>query len=94
MSLGSLFFFLLFIAVIVFSYVGLRRAWAAPTRISAACVAGCMITMFGFALSQEGVVFLHAALVGLIVGGGFGIATLAVALYFQGNEMRENAKQK
>lgn len=93
MSVGALVFFILFAATIVFSYVALRRQLAKPALIGAACVFGCIVFMMLFALSS-GNVFLHALLVGVVVGGAFGVATLAVALYFQGNEMRQKASQR
>ena len=90
MSFGALIFFFLFVATLVFSYIALRRQLASPRIIGAGCIFGAIIFMTLFALAQ-GSIFLHAFVVGLLVGGAFGIATLAVALYFQGSEMRKNS---
>lgn len=91
MSAGALLFFFLFVATIVSSYVALRRRLASPTLIGAGCVFGSIVLMMLFSLAN-GNVFLHALVVGVLVGGAFGVATLAVALYFQGDEMRKNTR--
>lgn len=93
MTIGALFFFVLFVVTIFASYIALRRRLARPVVIGAACAAGSIISMMLFALAN-GNVFLHALLVGLIVGGAFAGATMAVALYFQGSEIREQLKNK
>ncbi|XWX04432.1 hypothetical protein VZO05_02520 [Aggregatilineales bacterium SYSU G02658] len=93
MTIGALFFFVLFTATIFASYIALRRKLARPALIGAGCAAGCIIFMMLFALAN-GNVFPHALLVGLVVGGAFAAATMAVALYFQGSELREQVKNK
>jgi hypothetical protein len=90
MSFGALVFFFLFVATLVVSYIALRRRMAPPAYVSAACVLGSIVFMMLFSLAQ-GTLFLHALLVGFLVGGLFAGALLAVALYFQGNEMRKRA---
>lgn len=88
MGIGALFFFFLFVATIVFSYLAVRRRLLAPVMIGALCIGGSVVFILLFALAQ-GAIFLHALLVGVVIGGAFGLATLAVALYFQGNELRQ-----
>jgi ABC-type enterobactin transport system permease subunit len=89
MSFGALLFFFLFVATLVFSYIALRRRLASPRLIGAGCIFGAILSMILFGLAQ-GAIFLQAFIVGILIGAGFGIATLVVALYFQGNEMRKS----
>jgi hypothetical protein len=89
MTFGALVFFFLFVATLIFSYIALRRRLATPTVIGAGCIFGAIVFMVLFGLAQ-GAIFLQAFIIGILIGGGFGIATLVVALYFQGNEMRKS----
>jgi MFS family permease len=93
MTIVALFFFTLFVGTIFASYIALRRRLAQPTLVGAGCAAGCIVSMMLFALAN-GNIFTHALLVGLVVGGAFAAATMAVALYFQGAELREELKRK
>lgn len=93
MTMGALFFFALFVVTIFASYIALRRRLAKVSVIAAGCTGGSVLSMMLFSLAS-GNVFLHALTVGVVVGGAFAAATMAVALYFQGHELREQLKNK
>jgi len=93
MSIGALFFFALFAAVMVAAYLGIRRQWLAPGIIAGGTVFAGIILMLLFSLAQ-GNSFIHALTVGLLLGTIFSIAVLAIAWYFQGNELREQYMQQ
>jgi Na+/H+-translocating membrane pyrophosphatase len=90
MAGGAWIFFLLFAAVMVFTYLGIRRQWMAPSVIAGISVLASITTMTLLSLAQENSLF-QAVVVGILVGGLFSGATLAVAWYFHSNELR--AKQ-
>lgn len=87
MSALSLIFFAFFAAIIFASYVAVRRRKGSPALIAAGSIVGSILTMFLFSLAQ-GNILLHAVAVGLVVGGAFSLATLAIAWYFQGNALK------
>ena len=80
-------FFVLFALVLAAIYLGIRRAWAAPGRIAAVGMLLSIILMTLFSLSQNNFA-VQAIIVGILLGGLFAGATLAVAWYFQSHEMR------
>lgn len=88
----ALIFFALFALVLAGMYLGIRRQWAAPGMIAGAGVMLSIIFMVLVSLAQGNGV-LQAVLVGLLVGGLFSGATLAVAWYFHSNEMRARYHQ-
>lgn len=85
----ALLFFAAFAVSIVASYLAIRRGVSRPGLISAGSVMLNVILMTLFAYSQEEVVLVHALLVGVLLGGGLSLAALAMAWYFQGNDLRE-----
>jgi hypothetical protein len=88
-------FFLLFAAVIVGTYLSIRREWVAPNITAGVSVVLSIISMILMSLAQANPVYL-AVIVGILVGGLFSGATLAIAWYFHGNELRArqaNAEQ-
>jgi hypothetical protein len=88
MSPVSLLFFFLFAGVLFFMYLGVRRRFAPLSLVGVGGVLGSVLAMTLFGLAQ-GNVFQHALLVGLLVGGGLSVVTLATALYFQAQELRQ-----
>ena len=74
--------FLVFAVVLAASYIGVRRRWAAPAAIAAACVIASFILMMLISLAQGNSVF-QAVVVGLVVGGLCSGGILGMALYFQ-----------
>ncbi len=80
-------FFALFALALVGMYLGIRRSWAAPGVIAAAGVAASIILMTLTALAQNNLL-IQAIIVGVLVGGLFSGATLAVAWYFHSSELR------
>jgi Na+/H+-translocating membrane pyrophosphatase len=78
----SFVFFLIFAAILVWMYLAIRRGWGAPIFVAGAGVVGSIISMLLMSISQ-GNEPLQAVVVGLIVGGVFSGATLAMAWYFQ-----------
>lgn len=87
MNLLAFIFFALFSAIIIAIYLVVRRRMAPPGGVAVVGVLGAVITMTLFSLAQANIL-AHALLVGLLVGGGFASATLALAWYFLGNELR------
>lgn len=90
MSAISLVFFGLFGIIIFGMYVGIRRQWARTSVLAAGGVFGSVMSMMMFSLGQ-GNVFLQALFVGLLVGGAFSVGALAIALYFQGQALRQES---
>ncbi|QPC85039.1 hypothetical protein G4Y79_11925 [Phototrophicus methaneseepsis] len=86
-------FFMMFAFILVAMYIAIRRQLASPTLIAGAGIFGSIISMTFFGLAQN-TLFAHALIVGFIVGGGFSVATLIIAYYFQGNELRRMAEHR
>ncbi len=85
----ALLFFATFAIILVGTYLAIRRGIPRPGLVSAACVVLNVILMSLFASSQPDVIWLHALLVGVLLGGGLSLAALAMAWYFHGNDVRE-----
>lgn len=84
----SLLFFGLFALVIVAMYVALRRGIGKPGVVAGVGVFASIAAMTLCMITQPEVVLLHAALYGVMIGGGFAFAALAAAWYFGRQEMR------
>jgi hypothetical protein len=82
----ALLFFALFGATIVGTYIGIRRNMAPVSILAGAGVLLSIVMMTLFSLAQ-GNIFGQALIVGILIGGAFSIATLVIAMYFQGQEM-------
>lgn len=93
MSFAALIFFAAFVAILFAAYLAIRQRRGAPLLVAFGAVLGGVVSMVAFALAQ-GNTFAHALLVGLLMGGGFSAATLAMAFYFQGNELRAEARKR
>jgi hypothetical protein len=87
MNILALIFFALFSATIIAIYLVVRRRMAPPGGVAVVGVLTAVVSMTLFSLAQANIL-AHALLVGLLIGGGFASATLALAWYFLGNEMR------
>jgi Na+/H+-translocating membrane pyrophosphatase len=74
-------------------YIAIRRRLASPTVIAAGGIFGSIVSMTFFGLAQNNV-FMQALAVGFLIGGSFSIATLVIAYYFQGNELRQASDQQ
>lgn len=85
----ALLFFTAFALCFVGTYLAIRRGIPRPGLVSAASVILNVILMTLFAASQQDVIWLHALLVGVLLGGGLSLAALAMAWYFHGNDLRE-----
>ncbi|MBI5671231.1 MAG: hypothetical protein HZC41_24810 [Chloroflexi bacterium] len=83
-------FFVLFALALAGMYLGIRRAWAAPGLIAGVGVVVSIVLMTLISFAQNNSPF-QAIIVGILLGGLFGGATLAVAWYFQSQEMRASA---
>lgn len=79
--------FVVFALVLAGMYLAIRRAWVAPGLAAGAGVALSIILMIMISLAQNNFP-LHAIIVGILVGGLFSGATLAVAWYFHSSELR------
>ena len=84
---GALVLFALFALLLAGIYLAIRRQWFAPARTAAIGVIGAMVlmTLVSFAQGNSPV---QAIVVGVLLGGLFGGATLAGAWYFQSSELR------
>lgn len=80
-------FFALFALAIIGMYLAIRRRYAPPGVTAVVGVLAAVISMTLFSLAQANLL-AHALLVGLLMGGGFAVATLALASYFLGSELR------
>lgn len=85
-------FFALFALVLLGMYLAIRRQWAAPGMVAGAGVLLSIVFMTLMSLSQGNAV-LQAVVVGILLGGLFGGATLAIAWYFHSSEMRAKYAQ-
>lgn len=78
-------FFVILALVLLASYLAVRRSWFAPGMTAAASVIISIILMTLVSLAQNNNA-LQAVVVGILVGGIFSGATLAMAWYFQSHE--------
>ena len=79
--------FVVFAALLAGVYLSIRRQWFAPGLTAAVGVVSSMVLMTLFSLAQNNLP-VQAIIVGILLGGLFSGATLAVAWYFHSNEMR------
>jgi hypothetical protein len=84
---SALIFFALLAAVLLLTYLAIRREWFAPTATATASVIGSMLLMALVSLAQGNSV-LQAVIVGIVVGALFSGATLGIAWYFHSAELR------
>jgi hypothetical protein len=84
---GAWLFFLLFAVVIIGTYLSIRREWVAPNITAGVSVVLSIVLMILMSLAQSNPLY-QAVIVGILVGGLFSGATLAVAWYFHGGELR------
>lgn len=80
-------FFALFALTLAGMYLGIRRAWAAPGMVAGLGMVLCIVLMSLISFAQANMA-AQAIIVGVLLGGLFGGATLAAAWYFQSHEMR------
>jgi hypothetical protein len=80
-------FFVLFAAVLIGTYLSIRRGWASPGITAGVSIIMSITSMIMVSLAQGNPV-IWAVIVGILVGGLFSGATLAVAWYFHSNELR------
>ncbi len=92
MSPSGFLFFGLFALVLVATYLGIRRQWAEPSIIAGGGVLGSIILIAMVSLAQ-GNSIAQAIIVGILVGGIFSGATLAIAWYFHSNELNAITKR-
>ena len=74
-------------AVLAGIYLSIRRQWLPPGITAGIGVVLSMVLMTLFSLAQNNIL-VQAVIVGILLGGLFSGATLAVAWYFHSNEMR------
>ncbi len=79
--------FVVFALILTGIYLSIRRQWFAPGLTAGLGVAASIFLMTLFSLAQNNIP-IQAIIVGILLGGLFSGATLAVAWYFQSNEMR------
>lgn len=84
----SFIFFAIFAAILVGMYLAIRREWAPTGLVSGLGVVGSIIAMLIVSLSQGNAMF-QAIVVSLGIGIVFSLATVAVAIFFHSNELRE-----
>lgn len=81
-------FFVLLALVLLATYLGIRREWFAPGLIAGASVVVSIVLMILTAFGQ-GNSAIQAIVVGIIVGGLFSGATIAIAWYFHSQELQQ-----
>lgn len=79
--------FVIFAAIVVGMYLGIRRQWASPGLIAGGGAVGSIVTMVLFMLAR-GTSVAQGLVLGILIGSLFAIATLSIAWYFQSNELR------
>lgn len=79
--------FAAFALVLLGMYVSIRRQYASPGLIAGLGMVGSIFTMTLFLLSRDANV-LQSIVMGILIGILFAGATLAIAWYFQSNELR------
>jgi len=84
----SFIFFAVFATILVGMYLAIRREWAPTGLITGLGVVGSIITMLIVSLSQGNAMF-QAIVVSLSIGIVFSLATVAVAIFFHSNELRQ-----
>jgi len=84
----SFVFFILFALSLVVMYVAIRRQLAPTTVTASAGVAVSIILMILYMLASPDVSVIQAIIMGILVGALFAGSTLAIAWYFQSNEIR------
>ncbi len=87
----AMIFFGLFAVVLVGMYLAIRRQWAAPGITAGVGVLLSIVSMMLVSLAQNNETLL-AIIIGVVIGGLFSGATLAIAWYFQSNEMQQRAR--
>ena len=90
--MSGMIFFFLFAALLMGVYIAMRRQLAPVKVLAAAGVFGGVITMTLFALNQD-VIFAHALLVGIVLGGGLSLTVIIMANYFLNQELRSESKR-
>lgn len=91
MNAAALPFFGLFVLVLVGMYLAIRRKWASPGIVAGIGVMFSIVLWMLFSLAQN-TVLLHAVFNGVLFGGVFSGATLAMAWYFQSSESNKGAQ--
>ena len=84
----SFVFYGIFAISLVWMYLAIRRGWGAPGFVAGAGVVGSIISMMLMSIAQGNAV-LHAIVVGILLGGLFSGATLAISWYFHVKEQQE-----
>ena len=85
-------FYAIFAIILVVTYLAIRREWVSTGIIAGLSVVGSVIAMLLVSLSQGNAMF-QAIIVSLGIGIVFSLATVAMALFFHTNEMREQRVQ-
>jgi CDP-diglyceride synthetase len=81
-------FFVLFAIILAGMYLSIRRQWLAPGLTAAVGVIASIVLMTLTSLGQ-GNMPVQAVIVGILLGGLFSGATLAIAWYFQRAEVQK-----
>lgn len=80
-------FFALFALALAGMYLGIRRTWASPGLVAGVGMVLSIVLMALISFAQANLP-VQAIIVGILLGGLFGGATLAAAWYFQNQELR------
>lgn len=101
MSLVPLLFFAAFAAVVVFTYIAVRRQWGNLRVIAALGMFGSVVTMTLALVTRAGAeagaganqVLGQMLLFGIILGIIGGAGALSLAWYFQTNELKQASRR-
>ena len=82
--------FIVFGLILLVMYIAIRRRFASPVVIASIGVFANIIIMTLVGLAQGNTIY-QAIFAGLLIGGLFSGAVLAMAAYFQNNEARRKS---
>lgn len=88
----SIIFFAVFAIILVVSYLAIRREWLSTGIVAGLSLLGSIVMMLLVSLSQGNTMF-QALVVSIGLGSIFSLATVAIALFFHTNELREQRQQ-
>lgn len=81
-------FFVVMALILFLTYLAIRREWFAPGVTAGVSIVATIVTMVLTSLGQ-GNSALQAIVVGIVVGGLFSGATIAIAWYFHSQALRQ-----
>lgn len=88
---ASFLFFAVFALILVAMYLAVRREWASTGAIGIIGVLASVTAMMMVSLSEGNSIF-QALIVSIGMGAVFSLSTLAIAMFFHSNELRDSRR--